>query len=234
MNCVFTLQHNEYYYLPKWIKYYSSQFDTKDMYILAHNSDGRMRDMLKDAEGKGINVIYLDTDEIFNHDWLTGKVHHYQRELLNKYDYVIYTDCDEFIVPIYGTLKEFLANAKEKAYRCAGFDAIGDRISRNDRFDKTLITSIPLVYEHGYHTAKPEIRVNNDLALFHIHRFDYDEAYSRNLRLEAEKWDSTAVNKALGTQNRITDRQKFDEWFYKGVDDAFESNLFNNLLEEIL
>ena len=234
MNAIFTLQHNEQFYLPKWIKYYSEFFSMNDMYILAHNCTGITNNILQDAEDNGINIIELTTDEIFNHDWLTSTVHEMQRELLGRYDYVVFTDCDEFIVPTNCRLDEFLDKATEEAYRCEGFDCIGDNIYPNPRFfNKTLITRVPLNYENGYHSVTKELPVNKDLILFHIHRLDYTEALERNKRLASEKWDNKAIEQNLGRQNSLLDIDAFDRWYYEGKDIAFRSPLFNGLLEVI-
>lgn len=231
---IFTVQHNEHFYLPKWIKYYSSQFAPEDMYIYAHNCSGAVLDILKEAEAKGINVIHISTDEIFDHDWLTSVVHQKQRELLDEYKYVVYTDCDEFIVPTEKSLRQFLKDATEPAYRCEGYNCIGNKVYSDSRFfDKTLITSIPLTYEHGYHSAMPELPVSNDLVLFHIHRLNYDEAYQRNVRLAEEKWNGKAVAQNMSFQNQLIDKQAFDDWYYEHAGDAYESELFNKLLEQI-
>lgn len=234
MNAIFTVQHNEQFYLPKWIKYYSSQFALEDMYIYAHNCSGDTLDILETAKKQGINVIPVTTDEIFNHDWLTNLVHDKQKELLKDYDYVVYTDCDEFIVPTTKTLRRFLETATKPAYRCEGFNALGKKVYPDPRFfNKTLITRIPLTYEYGYHSSKPEFPVNKDLVLFHIHRLDYDEAFNRNLRLANEEWDKKAVDGGMSIQNQLVHKAKFDEWYYEGLGKEFDSTLFNKLLEQI-
>lgn len=234
MNAIYTVQHNEQFYLPKWIKYYSKHFEPENMHILAHNCSGQVMKTLEKAEKMGINVEYINTDDIFNHDWLTGLVHQRQKLLLEKYKYVVYTDCDEFIVPRNCTLKEFLDNADQLAYRCLGYDAILDKVFPNPRFfDKTLITSIPLTYEHGYHSSIPEFPVNQDLLLFHIHRMDYDEAWERNQRLAQEKWDKKALDQGQSIQNQLKDKEAFDKWFYDNQDKLEYSELYSKLVREL-
>lgn len=211
---IFTLQHNEQYYLPKWIKYYSQFFASSDIYILAHNCSGLTEDILKDAESHGINVIRLASDEIFNHDWLLQTIQTQQRELLKKYDYVVFTDCDEFLCPTDCTLGEFLDRATDEAYRANGFDVIEDKMYASWGFSKTLISRIPLTWVHGYHTSQPEFQPTPSLNLYHIHKLNYQEAWERNLRLSQEKWDQHALDNALSIQNQIAREDDFKKMFY--------------------
>lgn len=204
-SAIFTLEHREDFFLPIWIKYYSKHFAPEDMYILAHNSDKIETDC---------NVEYLNTDEIFNHDWLLNVVHSKQKELLEKYDYVVFTDCDEIIIPTDCTLKEFLDNATEDGYRCDGWEIQENVMYHSYGFCKTLITKVPLKYVHGYHTAVPEFPIYKTLPMYHIKRISYKEAWERNLRLLEEKWDSFAVNNRLSWQNRIPNEEEFKESFY--------------------
>lgn len=211
---VYTMQHNEQWYLPMWIKYYSANFQPQDMYILSHNCSGKTLEILKDAEARGINVLYFNTDEIFNHDWLLDVIHSKQKELLGKYDYVVFTDCDEIIIPTDCTLKEFLENATEDAYRCDGWEIQENVMYPSYGFCKTLISRVPLKYVHGYHTAVPEFPIYKTLPMYHIKRINYEEAWKRNLRLLEEKWDKFAVDNRLSWQNRIPNEEEFKESFY--------------------
>jgi len=214
MNAIFTIQHNETFYLPIWINYYSKYFEPKDMYILAHNCSGKTLDILKDAEDSGINVTYLKTEDIFNHDWLLNQVHTTQRNLLERYNYVVFTDCDEIIIPTNCTLKEFLDNATEDAYRCDGWEVQEDKMYPSPGFCKTLISKVPLKYVHGYHTSVPEFPKYNNLPMYHIKRLNYEEAWKRNQKLLEEKWDKFAVDNRLSWQNRVPNEEEFKDSFY--------------------
>lgn len=229
----FTLQHQEQFYLPKWIKYYSQFFAPGDIYILAHNCSGITNDILQDAEDNGINVIELITDEIFNHDWLLNTIQGFQRELLAKYDYVVFTDCDEFLVPTDCTLGEFLDKATDEAYRANGFDVIEDKMYASWGFSKTLISRIPLTWVHGYHTSVPEFQVTPTLHLYHIHKLNYQEAWERNLRLSKEKWDAHAIANQLSIQNQIADEEAFKEMFYSTGDLTEQDEHCKTLLDYI-
>jgi hypothetical protein len=214
---IFTLQHNEQFYLPIWIKWYGKTFKPEDMYILAHNTTEPTLSMLKKAESDGINVIYLETDVIFDHEWLTATVHQKQRELLERYTWVMYTDCDELVEPTDCTLEEFIENAEEDAYRCDGFEIQEKTMYRSIGFCKTLLTRVALTYVHGYHNAIPVFPIYNTLRLYHIHKIDFQQAWERNQRIAAENWDAFALANRLGTQNSIAVEQDFRDWFNRDI-----------------
>ena len=218
MKAVFTLQHNEYFYLPIWVRWYGSDFAPEDMYILAHNSSPEMLEMLKQAEKDGINVEYLNTEVIFDHDWLNQQVHRKQRELLEKYKWVLFTDCDELIIPTDKTLSEFIDEATEPAYRCDGFE-LQDRdfMYRSIGFCKTSLSSIPLTYTHGYHQSVPQFPICDKLRMYHIHKIDWDRSWERNQRISQEKWDAFAVQQGLGTHNRISGEQDYRDFWTRDV-----------------
>jgi len=212
---IFTVQHDEDFNLPMWIKYYSQHFNTEDMYVISHNcNEELMGGILNKASLDGINVTRITTDEIFNHKWLNELVEGNQRALLDEYEYVIYTDCDEFIYPTNGTLKEFLENATDQYYRCTGYSTVGDKMYRTPGFDKTLIVNSPLKYCAGYHLANIDVPVSENLHLYHLHRLNYDESWKRTLRLSHESWDPKAVSELLSWENRINEEVAFSEWFH--------------------
>jgi hypothetical protein len=214
----FTLQHNEMDFLPIWVRWYGETFKPEDMYILAHNSSPEMLEMLKQAEQDGINVEYLNTEVIFDHNWLNEQVHRKQRELLEKYDWVLFTDCDELVTPTDCTLSEFIDKADQQAYRCDGFELLNeDFMYKSIGFCKTLLSSIPLTYIHGYHESTPVFPVSESLRMYHIHRINFDKALQRAIRISQEKWDNFALSQGLGTQNRICEEDALREWWTKGV-----------------
>ena len=210
---VFTLGRDEVFHLPQWITYYSRHFDSSDMYVLDHQStEPAVVAALDDFAG---NVVTVKNDVVFNHDWLLETVHGKQRELLERYEYVLYTDTDEIVIPATGTLREFIERADQPAYRCTGYEIVGDQMHRSGMYDKTLMSSHPLTWDYGYHTAQPGIDPSGELVLYHLHRMDFDQAWAKNLRWAAQSWDAEAVARGHSIQNQITDADRFSEWFYR-------------------
>ena len=209
---IFTLVKDERYHLAQWIRYYSQHFDTVDMYILDHSSQDRItKDILGEFDG---NVRFLDYPIVFDHEWLSATVHDMQRELLERYEYVLYTDADEIIVPKECSLREFITLADQPAYCCTAYELLEDKMYRSNFFDKTLLSSVPLKWCYGYHRAEPVFEPNGDLFLYHLHKMNFDEAYAKNLRWAQQPWDSVAIAGRHSWQNQITDRDEFTRWFY--------------------
>ena len=230
---IFVLQHNESYYLPMWVKYYSQFFAPEDIYILAHNCTNKNAEQLDEYEKQGYQVKRLTTEEIFDHDWLLDTIHTFQRELLERYDYVVFTDCDEFLCPTDCTLGEFIDNATEPAYRSLGHDVIEDKMYLSGGFNKTLISRIPLIWSHGYHTAQPDLPVTPNLHLYHLKKLNYQELWERNQRLIKETWNQYAVDAQLSAQNRMADEQAFKNMFYTTGTLTEQSETLKHLLDYI-
>ena len=209
---VFTLQRDEIFHLPQWLSYYSRHFAPHDLYVLDHDSqDPRIAQTLRQYS---VNIQRLSNDVIFDHDWLLSVVHGTQRELLERYDYVLFTDTDEIVIPLHGTLREFIAHATEPAYRCTGYEVIENGMVRNVMYDKTLLASHPLEWCYGYHTASPDYAQTSELLLYHLHRWNRSEAWEKNLRWARSTWDPQAIRGGHSIQNQITDEDQFNWWFY--------------------
>ena len=215
MRCAaYTLQRDEAFHLPQWISYYSSQFDMRDLYVLDHEStEQAVVNALREFANGGGNVVTVGHGVIFDHDWMIGMVHAMQAELLGRYEYVLFSDTDEMVVPTNGSLREFVATCTDEAYRCSGFEVIEGRMARHGMYDKTLLTRIPLVYIWGYHTAHPEVSNTGELILYHLHRMDFEQAWAKNQRWVGQRWDPRAIG-VHSTQNQITDEVAFREWFH--------------------
>lgn len=90
---VFTISHNENVWLPVWVRHYTRQgFDPTDIYVLDHMSkDGST------MRQQGCHRMLVDHDTQWDHKWLVATVEHFQKKLLEKYDYVVFTATDEYI-----------------------------------------------------------------------------------------------------------------------------------------
>lgn len=212
---LFTMQRNEQDHLPRWIDYYCHHFDMEDMYVLDHQSTNiRTVETLLNFAVDGGKVITRECDEVFNHDWLLKTVMDFQKELLKEYEIVIFTDCDEMLVPASVDLRHYLMAFDKPMVRATGFNVIEDKLERDYMFDKTLIARQPLSWVYGYHQSIPEVPTSDELLLIHLHRLNYQEAWQRNKRLQEEKWNNDALRGNLSFQNQIADEGKFREWFY--------------------
>lgn len=218
---VFTISKNEYYFLPKWLKHYKKYFDDEDIYILDHESDDDSTDNLN------VNVIKIVNDIAFDHQWLTTTVENYQRELLEKYECVLFADSDELIYTYPRALNETIdlfLKSNETIQTCLGYEVIQnlelesplketdlifenrDYWFRYPLYDKPLLSKIPLNWEWGFHHTLDHRRSNTfNLILCHLHRCDFELMFKRH-KDRLDKWNIKDDGES-GFQHRIPDRE---------------------------
>ena len=185
---VFTLEWNELFHLPLWLRYYGRHFAPEDMYIINHFTPTFIPSIwatLDDARKRGCNVENIFCDQLYNTDWYLRVVHNFRDELLQRYEYVLFTDVDEWIIPKEGTLRDFIATADRDAYRCTGYEVIETVMHAWGPDDKPLLARIPLVWGSGCHTSDPDIQATDDLFLYHLHRLDYQSAWEKRQRYQS-------------------------------------------------
>ena len=230
--CVFTFVKNEKIFLPIWLKYYSRFFDKDDIYVLDHDTDdGSVQECSKHYGFKVIKLHHEHYDEI----WRTGVVCQKQTELLQSYEYVLFTDADEIIIPNpgkYKDLKDYIIRCSEDCVVCAGHELIHIRQKEppidlnkpilNQRkywypnycYDKPLLARKPLAWAYGFHNA-----VNmggyrdKDLWLFHLHKMDFDTCWDKHKRISNYKWSDECIRQNLGFQLRINNMEDFRRFF---------------------
>ena len=218
---LFTLQRDEVEQLPRWWAYYSRHFDPQDIWILDHDSvEPPVLDFLVFAREAGVHVVRLghgDTydREIFDHEWLVQRVMEQQRALLADYEYVLFTDADELVIPAEGSLRHFIDNATDECYRCTGIQVVGEHQFPDVAYSKTLLTRVPLKYVWGYHTCENQPPPNPDLFLYHLHQLSYDEALEKNWRWGRQQWNQEAVDGGYSIQSQLVDIPQFSAWYYR-------------------
>jgi hypothetical protein len=223
---VFTIVKNEYYFLPKWINHYSKFFDKKDLYILDHESnDGS-------TENLDVNVKKVINNLAFDHEWLVNTVRSFQRELLEKYECVIFAESDEFLYSLNKDLNliidDFL-KTNEPYITSIGYEVIQDiqnekflndseeiMINRNNWFrhtlyDKTLISKIPLNWEYGFHNITESKNFKFNLYLAHLHRHDLKLMVKRHQE-RSMKWN-LKDDKNHGFQHKIKEESEIFKYF---------------------
>jgi hypothetical protein len=163
---VFTICKNEDYFLPKWIKHYKKYFDNSDIYILDHQSnDGSTLNL-------DVNVILVENELAFDHNWLLNVVESFQRNLLENYESVLFAEADELLYclnqPLNEMIDDFLLDDESKYVTAHGFEIkhqehepiinSDDEIIKNRNYwfssrlyTKTLLSKIPLNWVWGFH-----------------------------------------------------------------------------------
>jgi hypothetical protein len=224
---VFTIVKNESYFLPIWIKHHKKYFDESDIYVLDHQSnDGS-------TENITVNVVQVFNEFAFDHSWLVATVQNFQKDLLQKYECVLFAEADELIYTVdkslNETIDEFLNDKTCNFACCMGYEVIqnlenetsltaNDKIFKNRNYwfkysdyDKTLLSKIPLTWSVGFHTMFDGGKnYNYDLRLVHLHRVDFELMLKRHEE-RANKWNKK--NDGLGSQHRIGDREGVLKYF---------------------
>lgn len=215
---VFTIVKNEKFFIKLWYNYYSQYFESDDIYILNHDSiDGSLNDI-------NANIINIHNEFLFDHVWLREQVKSFQVKLLEQYDIVVFSEVDEFIVPINCSLKEYLINFKDDYVTCTGYnlchsdinyDSTKKVLDQKDRFvkdnrwsNKTLISRIPLEWNNGFHNMHNMAnKEDSNLLMLHLHYFDYNVFIERaKHRLQfKDKFSSDHE----GIQNKYLDINKY-------------------------
>jgi len=173
---VFTMAHREEYFLPLWYKYYSKYFDDADMYVFNHKRK-EQHTYNDGTDGLTCNVEVLIEDSLYENYWMIRTLKDKQKGLLEQYEYIIYTDTDEFIIPDpdkYIGIMDYIDYMKENdidAICCCCYEVVqrleeepedlrwNDPILVDQRkywinmstYNKPLIASRPLNWSWGKH-----------------------------------------------------------------------------------
>lgn len=203
---VFTMMSHEEVMLPIWLSYYSRYFKGDDIYVLTHNS--KEEHMRESREKFKFNELPRNYGEIFNTSEQLSIVKQFQKELLATYDYVLYTDIDEIVVPdpdLFTSLSEFIDQCNDDYVYAKGYEVIHNRdlepaldLSQppllqqrkywafNINISKPLLSRISLSWINGFHQLeedntyeKVSYKINPRLYLLHLKRMDWDIAKDR-------------------------------------------------------
>jgi hypothetical protein len=238
---IFVMVKNEDVFLPIWLKYYSRYIDGNDIYVFDHLSiDGSVQKCLKDFT---FNVIRLDYPFSFDHIWFKFVAETVQKKLLDHYEYVIFTDVDEIILPDinkYIGLDDYIKKLDKNYARCIGYELIHlpDKekpfnpsksvlsqrrfMYRTDWYNKTLISNQPLNWGIGFHGVRDlELYFDNDLMLIHLHKLDFDLCWKTSFERARLKWPLEDIINNRGWQNRFTDIDKFKD-YYEGYPEGLK------------
>jgi hypothetical protein len=211
-----TMVYNETVNLPIWLRYYGGQIGLENLVVVDHGSDdGSTADL--GAAGR-IRLPRDKFDDVQRGRMIAGL----HASLLGYFDVVIYTDCDEMIVPDpakYEGLADYCARLEGDAVTPVGLNVVhaldeegpldparpilGQR--RYGRFVsamcKTLVSRVPIRWSGGFHGSTLPPRFDHDLYLFHLKRADLDTALARQQITRALDWASPKA----GLHQRVSD-----------------------------
>lgn len=213
---VFTMVYNEDTMLPLWAQYYVRQVGAGHVYVLDHGSDS-----LPPLPGCTIVTLpRLDVDEIQR----TWQVQRFQRALLKRYRFVLFADCDEFLVARparYQSLKAYAQQTPYQSIRCVGVDVIQHApdlppvvwnkpilVQRpygaiRPWSCKTLLSCVPLTWQPGFHSCDEPSTLDTDLWMFHLKYADQTHLLKRLEITRAMNWSARAVSLGHGHSHRM-------------------------------
>ena len=206
-----TMVRNDEFFLRKWVEYYGSQLGKSNLYVFFDGLDQRIPDFCDGVNTMAVNHIEGNVREADRGriDFLSQRA----AELFGKYDMVIGTDVDEFLVvdPRLGiTLPEFLSSLKPYG-NCPSISGLGVDVGQklgeeseidpsrpflaqrhyarlSTRYSKASVLLRPVCWGSGFHrTRKGNFHIRKDLYLFHFGCVDLK-------RIEAKMGDRSLVD----------------------------------------
>lgn len=211
--------YNESDFLPVWMDYYHKSFNYEDMYIFDNcTSDGSITYQYNNQEKatsmRNGEILYERIPEhnlkcnviriwpgkqdfkVFDTSWIQTTLRYLYNILLNEYEYVIYTDADDFLMPNpekYKNLKDYVQMVKNNNQDCAratGYEIIQlenepdlewnkpilhqrKNWMQYGMWSKTFITNQLLRWIDGFHFVIDNSDAPDpDLILCHLKRID--------------------------------------------------------------
>lgn len=231
--CIITCVRNESHFLPLWIKYYSQTFSHEDMFVIDNDSDDGS------TEDISCNIIPFHSEYSLDYQVLVDKVNEVSKGLLEKYECIVYTDVDEFLVPKGGkNLKSYLewfVNSGEEYITAYGYDIyhvfedegpinldkpiLQQRNSMLVGFDKTLITKKFLNWQIGFHVCNYDQNFG-EIYIVHLHYFDFD--LHNNRKMMYSRMTTNPDQDSFGWHNRIFNPEGLEDHFRSVRDRRFE------------
>jgi len=201
---VITMVYNEAFFLPLWYRHYGSQVGYENLYVIDHGStDGSV-------DPRFCNQIKIPRDK-FDDNIRTAMVSALHQSLLNYFDTVIYTDCDEFIVvrpSQFGSLLDYLQQQPQETIRCVGVNVLPQQpdmppIDLNSPillqrpfgfathwYYKPLISAVPTMWSPGFHGCNVPAMLDQDVWLFHLKFADFKHGIERQEELREIEWSN--------------------------------------------
>lgn len=214
---VITFSYNESVNLPIWIAHYGRNFGEENLFIADRGSnDGSI-----DNIGR-CNLLKLPRNEFdeFNKTDFVGGLH---RSLLNFYDTVIVTDCDELLTADphrFPTLRDYVDNTDFEYMNAIGLEII-HVLNQDDPIDlskpilsqrsfcrfhsascKNLIARRPIKWLTGFHSADHPPRFDGALYMFHTRVMDFYISLARQKINRETLWSARSLEQNLGAHHR--------------------------------
>lgn len=230
---VITFTYNESVNLPIWIRHYGANFGEENLFVADRGSDDGSLQAIGAA-----NLLRLPRNQ-FDEFEKTSFISHFHRSLLNFYDYVIITDCDELLVPDpqkYPSLRDYVEACSLDYVNCVGLELLhiinaelpidltkpmlSQRRYANFRSVscKPLMSRIPVTWLPGFHCCNHPPRFDPDLYMIHTKLMDYGVALRRQQINLTTEWSERSLAQNFGAHHRFDFRQFVHQCFLVPLD----------------
>lgn len=205
---VLTMQYNDDFFLPIWIRHYSKYFPKNSIYVIDHGSTHNI-------VPADVNRIFVPRTKGFDELDRLSMVQGIVFSLMKCYDWGVFCDSDEIIL-----LDGFLPNkmAPRQSIFAYGFDLFKVSVSGDQRIYGVFNSSItkPLIFNHdypgwstGFHGVKTEGPPEISLIMGHLKYYD-QQAYAENLFHRKIAYDSmTNEEKGKGIAQQWNDTSHY-------------------------
>ncbi|MDO5664833.1 MAG: glycosyltransferase family 2 protein [Bacteroidia bacterium] len=227
--CAITMARNDAFFLRHWIEYYGSQLGKENLYIFL---DGTDQPVPENAGAATVTHCERIPGQVVSAE--KRRLAHLSNtaaELLKKYDLVIGTDADEFLVvdpDCNETLQSYLSKLKiETSVSGLGLD-VGQNMNKektiheeqsflsqrsyailSPRYTKPVVLAKPVTWGSGFHRIKGHnFRIDKNLYLFHFGVFDMKMVEDRFLDKDrmAAGWERH-MKKRTKVITRVTEKK---------------------------
>ena len=188
---VFTMWQNDLVGLDLWLKYYQKQFD--DVLILCFSTNPKY---FPELEKRNVKYELLEGEGWDDPGRTNIMLCEKQRELLKEYDWVLFCNLDEFLVPNprwYKSIRKLIESRYYIPAECFEVIQLSDDKEidysqpllrqrqhwvKNKNMNKVLLSSVPLSWNEGQHQiaeVSSEMSMNfenTDLYLVHLKHAD--------------------------------------------------------------
>jgi hypothetical protein len=225
-----TMAHNEPVFLPIWARYYSATLGPENLVVLNHGTDDGSLDCLPRAASV-VNIPRTAFDEYPR----TALVNNTKSGLLQYYDAVIYTDCDEIIVPdpiLYPLgIKQYCKETKETVVAPVGLNLfqamdrepqiqLASPVLQQRRYcefasalAKPCIVKEDVIWSPGFHYASKMPHYASDIYMFHLKSIDRELSLAKLSYTRAMPWGDSNIQKGVGRHQRSTDEEHIQLFF---------------------
>ena len=230
---VITFTYNEAVNLPIWIRHYGANFGERNLFVADRGSnDGSI------AAIGACNLLHIPRDE-FDAYQKTDFMSNFHRSLLNFYDAVIITDCDELLVPDpakFASLRDYVENCSFDYVNAIGLEIlhiinaelpidVAKPLLSQRRFAnfysvgcKNLISRVPTTWLPGFHSCNHPPRIDPDLFMIHTKLMDFSTATRRQQVNIDTVWSQRSLAQDLGAHHQFDLRQFVHQCFLVPID----------------